>query len=170
MEKYYTVNELVSIFNISKATFYHQVKKNQDFFTKNSIKVKPEGRNSKPLTKYNQSVFDFLASIYAPSIEKIGGQEGPSPQRPPEAPETKEGETAGESIKNPPETKIDALEAEIKALKAQLEKAEEERAELIKQNGNLLLLLNQEKQEKQLLLPAPKKSIGERIRGLFKKH
>ena len=85
-----------------------------------------------------------------------------APETPPEAPQAAAREEAAAK-------EIDALKAEIDALKGQLEKAEGERAELIKQNGNLLLLLNQEKAEKQLLLPPSKKSIGERIKAIFRK-
>ena len=165
MEFPYTVNDLLSTFRISKTTFYNQVKKNPSFFNENSVRVREQDKKNKPSVKYNQSVFDFLASQYgteeAPALlenasaggtlletETAGGISSPSfksasaggtfteaPETPPEAPAIEEA-TAKE---------IDTLKAEIDALKRQLEQAEGERAELIKQNGNLLLLLNQEK-------------------------
>ena len=73
---------------------------------------------------------------------------------------------------------IDDKDIIITAIKADLERERAEKAilleqisELQRQNGNLLLLLNQEKQEKQALLPQPRqhKTIGERIKGLFQK-
>ena len=48
-------------------------------------------------------------------------------------------------------------------------KLETELKEMRENNGNLLWLLTQEKLEKQKLLPQPRKTIGERIKGLFHK-
>lgn len=185
MEFPYTVNDLLSTFRISKTTFYNQVKKNPSFFNENSVRVREQDKKNKPSVKYNQSVFDFFASQYGTEEahallenasvggtllenEFVGGTSSPSfkftsvggtPTEAPEAPAIEEA-TAKE---------IDTLKAEIDALKRQLEQAEGERAELIKQNGNLLLLLNQEKAEKQLLLPEPKKSLSSRLKSLFRK-
>ena len=179
----YSVNDITTNFNISKTTFYNQAKKNQEFFNKNSIKERPQGKNTKPIFKYNQSVYDFFASQYGGGegnevlenidlvedacVERLRKQSvSNAPETPPEAPETisegKEGETLTQE-------KINALQAKIEALEAKLEAAEAERRDLIAQNGNLLLLLNQLNQEKQALLPAPRKTIGERIKGLFRK-
>ena len=63
--------------------------------------------------------------------------------------------------------KIEELEAQVAELTEKLKVSEEERRELVKQNSLALLALQQEKQEKLLLLPAPKKTIAERIKGLF---
>ena len=192
MENFYSVSELITIFKISKETFYKVKGKNKQFFEDNSRKVREDGKNGKPIFKYSQSVFDFFASQYgteeaaallenasargtlletetargtSPSSFENASARGTSteaPETPPEAPQATAREEAAAK-------EIDALKAEIDALKGQLEKAEGERAELIKQNGNLLLLLNQEKAEKQLLLPPSKKSIGERIKAIFRK-
>lgn len=183
MDYPYTVNDIITKFHISKTTFYNQVKKNIDFFNTNSTKIKAVGEKNKPFTRYNQSVFDFFASQYGTEEAPVSSATGEASIVPPrleefsfttspEAPDQthtepqdrsqEEGE--GESLAKSAQAKIEALQAEIEALKAQLETAEGERAELIKQNGNLLLLLNQE-----LLLPAPKKSIGDRIKALFSK-
>ena len=67
------------------------------------------------------------------------------------------------------ENELNNLKIKYDELKTAFEKVESERQELLKQNGNLLLLLSQEKAEKQMLLPAPRKSIREKIRSLFKK-
>lgn len=189
MKDYYTVNELITTFKISKETFYKVKGKNKQLFTDNSIKVREEGKSGKPIFKYNQSVFDFLASQYGTEeataflenasaggtlleTETAGGISSPSFKS------ASAGGTLTEATETPPEApaieeatakEIDTLKAEIDALKRQLEQAEGERAELIKQNGNLLLLLNQEKAEKQLLLPKPKKSFSSRLKSLFRK-
>ena len=181
MEYPYTVNDITTKFNISKTTFYHQVKKNPDFFSANSTKIKGEGEKTKPFTKYNQAVFDFFASQYGTEeavssvpdavLKKILMEE----DRHGEGTSTEATETPSESFFSPADdvkpTQEDktALEAKIEALEAKLAEAEAERKELISQNSHLLLLLSQEKQEKQLLLPAPKKTIRERIKGLFSK-
>lgn len=182
MKEYYTVYDLITTFKISKETFYKVKGKNKQLFTENAIKVREEGKSGKPVFKYNQSVFDFLASQYgkgedeksAPLSKKILLEvDTTSPEahaqtqtRPIERPQEAE---EGESIDKSAQTKIEALQAEIKALKAQLEKAEKEKAEKENQLGIALLCLQQEKAEKQLLLPAPKKGIGARIKGLFGK-
>lgn len=178
MEMYYSVNDILENFNISKATFYNQAKKNKDFFTKNSIKVKPEGKNGKPLTKYNQSVFDFFASQYKQEGKGESEEEAPlltvevleasqSTQREPHG--AQQGQSIGESPENLLETKIKALEAEIEGLKAQLAEMKGERDKAQEQLGIALLCLQQEKAEKQLLLPAPNKGLFQKIKGLFHK-
>ena len=65
---------------------------------------------------------------------------------------------------------LERLKEKYAELQAELEKVEAERKQLLEQNGNLLLLLSQEKAEKQKLLPIPRKTIGERIRALFRKN
>ena len=68
------------------------------------------------------------------------------------------------------ESELAALQAQIDELKKKLSDSEEERKELLRQNGALLLMLQQEKQEKALLLPAPRKTIAEKLKGLFKQN
>lgn len=173
MEFPYTVNDLLSTFRISKTTFYNQVKKNPSFFNENSVRVREQDKKNKPSVKYNQSVFDFLASQYG-NGETVGTFETKAPLEayttsdalPPEMPQAT---AEGEGKETHYQEQINALQSQIEALKTQLEQAEGERAELIKQNGNLLLLLNQEKAEKQLLLPEPKKSFSSRLKSLFRK-
>lgn len=71
---------------------------------------------------------------------------------------------------------LEAERAKNQALQADFEKVEGERVELLRQNGlktdeinHLLLLLSQEKAEKQALLPPPRRSIGQTIKNIFKK-
>lgn len=181
MDYPYTVNDIITNFHISKTTFYNQVKKNIDFFNANSTKIKAIGEKNKPFTRYNQAVFDFFASQYGieeavsavpdADLKKILVEddrhgEGTSTEAPETPPESFF--SPADDVKPTQEDK-NALQAKIEALEAKLAEAEAERKELISQNSHLLLLLSQEKQEKQLLLPAPKKSIRERIKGLFHK-
>lgn len=64
---------------------------------------------------------------------------------------------------------LESIQRKYEELEAKLKEVEAERKQLLEQNGNLLLLLSQEKAEKQRLLPAPRKTIREKIRSLFKK-
>ena len=64
---------------------------------------------------------------------------------------------------------LEDLKGKYEALQADFARVDGERVDLLRQNGNLLLLLSQEKAEKQALLPPPRKTIGERIRSIFKR-
>lgn len=172
MEYPYQVDDLARLSNISKTTIYTFLGKNKDFAQKNSTKIKTAKTKTKPKTMYSQEVLDLLLAQYGQGNDNtiVSASAGGTPIKP-----------SSESQKHeetPPETKediegykstINALQTKIEALEAQIEVLGEERRELVKQNGNLLLLLSQEKQEKALLLPAPKKTIGERLKGIFSK-
>ena len=67
------------------------------------------------------------------------------------------------------EEQVEKKDKVIAELEQQLKDKEAERLHFITQNGQLMALLAAEKQEKQRLLPPPKQSLGERIRGLFGK-
>ena len=166
MEYKYTINDISATVKISKPSLYALIKKNSTFISDNSIR-----RQRK--IYYNQAVMDFFVSYYSPDTEK---------KIPDEIIDT---ETGGGIAKNPLEkasyreeeqqARIDALQVEIKALhaeidalKEQLTAKENERVELLRQNGALILTIQQQQQEKMLLLPAPKKSLGERVKGFFK--
>lgn len=72
-------------------------------------------------------------------------------------------------IKEALENKISELQEKCAKYETEIARLNSENQELIRQNSNILLLLSQEKQEKQALLPAPKISIAKRIRSLFNK-
>lgn len=167
----YDIEDLSRLAKVSKKTIYEYKKKNEALFTENSTKVKAEGK-TKPKTMYSQAVLDLLLAQYGQGNDgtivgaSAGGNATELPSEPQKREETPpEAAEAAEGYKST----INALQAKIEALEAQIEALGEERRELIKQNGNLLLLLSQEKQEKALLLPAPKKTIGERLKGIFSK-
>lgn len=170
MKNQYTINELATICKVSKQSIYNLIKKNKEFVNQNSK------RNQRTIY-YNQSVLDFLLDYYhlednAPSdkilYEKIGGGD--------HSPEAENSLVQTSSKDEPTESRITDYESQIATLKAEIDKLqqdlaakEEERKELLKQNGALILALSQEKQEKMLLLPAPKKPFGERVKSLFHK-
>lgn len=167
MEYKYTINDISATVKISKPSLYALIKKNSAFIKDNSIRKQRK-------IYYNQAVMDFFVSYYSPDTEK---------KIPDEVIDTETG--GGIAEKSPLESsykeeeqqaRIDALHAEIGTLHAeidtlrkQLDDKEEERKELLRQNGALILTISQLQTEKQLLLPAPKRSIGERVKGLFHK-
>ena len=163
----FTIDDLASKCQVTKQSIYNLISKDKDFIKQNSSK---QGRK----IKYNQAVLDKFLAYY----DKLEDEEATpeAPQQPTEAPtsvpEANPDETTTkptEATTGPLEAQIAALRQEVEELKKQLAAKEAERMELLKQNGALILTLQQEKQEKLLLLPAPKKTIGERIRGLFGK-
>lgn len=181
MEYPYDIQDLSNSCGISKASVYSFIKKNRDFFEDNSIRVRESATSTKPKVKYNQVAMNCLLSHYGKKDSKEAqAREVLSNDFSMEAREvasnSRENAPKNASEKEPDQIPIEALKAQISALEAKIEalekelaSKEEERKELLKQNGALLLLLSQEKQEKALFLPAPKKSIGERIKGFFQK-
>lgn len=168
----YDIQDLSRLSKISKATVYNFIKKNQDYIKDNSTKIKTDSTKTKPKTMYSQGVLDLLLAQYGQGNNDtinnavVGGTSTKLSSEPQKREETPpEAQEEGEGYKST----ISELETKIKALEAKIEALEEERREMVKQNGNLLLLLSQEKQEKALLLPAPKKTIGARLKELFSK-
>lgn len=183
MENQYTADQITGICKVSKASFYELKKKNKDFINKNSTRLHR-------IVYYNQAVLDFFLAYYQPDEKTESGKipvsdtdtdtdkkepvfsmsmtaEASQAENPPvEAPQTEE---PPEGQENPLQRKIDALEAELEALRKQLENTEAEKKELLRQNGEVLLLLQMEKQEKQLFLPAPRKTLMDRVKSLFHK-
>jgi len=167
MEYKYTINDISATVKISKPSLYALIKKNSAFIKDNSIRKQRK-------IYYNQAVMDFFVSYYSPDTEK---------KIPDEVIDTDTAEAQTENSlleasykEEEQQARIDTLHAEIEALHAeidtlrkQLDAKEEERKELLRQNGALILTISQLQQEKQLLLPAPKRSIGERVKGLFHK-
>lgn len=161
----YDVKTLCQRSNISQQTLYRLIKDNEEF--RELVETGRKKRGNSYL--YPEEVLQWLLEYYSVSSE------------PTETKDTQQEETpvkASESPSEPSETvdrekplldKINALEAEIRALEAKLEDKEQERKALFLQNNQLLYLLSQEKQEKQALLPAPKKPLLERIKGMFAK-
>ena len=175
----YTINDLSSKCEVSKQSIYNHIRNNQDFINKNSTRKQRK-------IYYNQAVMDFFLAYYdkapteKPDTEKSITGEVPKKETPNiENPITGEVPTRGEnsvSESSPAddrikalESNIDAKDAEIKRLNDLLAAKEEERKELLNQNGALILTIQQLQQEKMLLLPAPKKPLGERVKSLFHK-
>lgn len=169
MEYPYKLQDLSRLAKISNQTIYRIIKKNQDFFQDNSTKVKGK---TKPITLYSQAVLDLLLAQYGQGNDEtiVNASDGGTTTKLSSEPQKHE-ETPPEAAEAATEDKstIAALQTKIEALEAQIEALEAERRELVKQNGNILLLLSQEKAEKALLLPPPKKPLKERIKSIFHK-
>ena len=169
MNYQYTINDIAAEVKVSKQSLYTLIKKNQAFVNENSTRKQRK-------VYYNQAVMDFFVAYYsASSPDKAenprlniseGAETLPNGENPPFSASPADGPQKDQL--DALHAEIDALHAEIDTLRKQLEEKEEERKELIRQNGALILTLQQEKQEKQLFLPAPKKSIGDKIKGIFK--
>lgn len=169
----YTINDIAAKTNVSLQSCYGLIKKNREFVDNNSVR-----RHRK--IYYNQEVMNFFIDYYQP------GQPAEDIENPIVAEMPPEGQSPSANFpvlspdkpvenENQPETntdalkaKIDALQAEISVLKNELATKEEERKELFRQNSALLLIIQQEKAEKQLLLPAPKKSLSVRFKTFLK--
>lgn len=182
MENRYTITDISSICKVSKQSLYKFINKNKTFIDENSTRYHR-------IVYYNQTAMDFFISYYCPeqtqeitndyinqtTAERRGpeGEKITAETRAPEGGENPSVEAPQED--KPPEDlnalqrKIDALEAELKSLRKQLDASEAEKKELLRQNGEVLLLLQMEKQEKQLFLPAPRKTLTDKVKSLFHK-
>lgn len=170
----HTVKEMCDICHITSRTFYRAVKQNADF-----RKMVEETKAETPKgSTYGESVLEWLKKKYLPDADE---QETPTmPVEPPSSPA--EPSDLVECINSPSETR-GALEREIDGFTAKVEKLElenaflreqvaalkEDKKVLNEQFSNTLLLFTQEKQEKQLLLPAPKKPLMERMKDWMQK-
>lgn len=182
MEYKYLITDIQAKTKVSITSLTAFKKKHQEFFNQNSTRIQRK-------IYYNQAAMDFFLAYYHPDreaeSEKISvpdmdtdtDKKGPdsvkelpaevqaekSPVEPPQADEPPEAQLTAL------QRKIDALEAEREVLRKKLDATEAERLELLRQNGALILTLQQAQQEKMLLLPAPKKNLTEKIKSLFHK-
>ena len=143
-----SVKQLCEKANISQQTFYRLIRDSKEF----SALVEQNRQRKSNGYRYDTPVLKWLLSYY----ERENASEPPA-----EAPDT--------SSTSALEAERDALRVELEALLARFDAVEAERKELLAQNGRLLLLLSQEKQEKQALLPPPRVPLVERIKAIFKK-
>lgn len=156
----YTIKDISSKVKKSEQSLYTLIKKNQDFIKQNSHK---EGR----FVRYNQAVMDWFIDYY-------GAKQEEQQQEPQEAAQGGRQEASSTPAEDLPvellKAKIEALEAENAALRERLNDSEEERKELRQQVGMALSALQQEKQEKMLFLPSPRKTFAEKVKNIFSKH
>ena len=167
----YSMKDLSSIIKRTPQSIHSLIKNNQELSSIVKQHTEKKGRN----VFYDEAVLEWLRAYYG--IEAAAEE----PQEP------ASGETlnptandVGAGVGEPEEEPIpeptapddrDAIiarqEEQITFLKAQVIELTNDKAYLREENARLLLLLQEEKAEKRLLLPAPRKPIGERIRALF---
>lgn len=155
MEGYYTIAQIASKVKRSKQAIYKLLSNNKDLesiLPENTILV---GRGK----QYSKFILDWIKDYYS-QIEDTSNEK-----------EAEEESTEATPKLDPVEVAL--LKQEIENLKEKLAIAEKlvedskaEKQELYQQNGALLLLLAQEKKEKQLFLEAPKEKTGF-FSGLF---
>ena len=164
MENRYTINQLATTCKVSTQSIYKLLSKNQPTVKQFSTK---QGRK----IYYGQEVLDLLLEHYG-----LHQEEGQTEDTSANAPKTLSNGLAAEVEDNSTQSEIATLKAQIESQKTQIEELtkqlaekDAERKQLLEQNGQVLLLLSQERQERIKLLPAPKKSFGERLKGFFGK-
>ena len=183
MEYKYLITDIQEKAKVSITSLIAFKKKHQEFFNNNSTRIQRK-------LYYNQAAMDFFLSYYQPDLkaenEKIPVSDIDTDTDKKEPDFSVNTQRAEERRENPPleapqtdeppegqlnalQRKIDALEAELASLHKQLDASEEEKKELLRQNGEVLLILQMEKAEKKLFLPAPKKTLMERMKSLFHK-
>ena len=184
----YTIKDIAEACGVSKQAVYKLIDKHSQLVDTSTVK---RGRK----VFYSQPLFDFCLTHYRGELSTSEGVKSLEKPRIDAAEAGAAGlnnqpYVSTECVNRQPSTasevdrltsEVDRLTAEVDKLKKKnkrlkatvkelenlLEQSEAERAELIKQNSIALLALSQEKQEKIRLLPPPRKSLGEKVKGLF---
>lgn len=117
---------------------------------------------------YDEAVLERLKQMVRVSNGEVAEDQETDKEKNPNttAPADAEAEARVQAIN----AELEECKKELSEIRTALEQSEIERKQLLEQNGYLLMLLAQEKAEKQKLLPMPRKTIGERIKDLFKPH
>lgn len=166
MDYPFTIKDISSRVKKTEQSLYALIKKNQVFIKQNS---KKEGR----FTKYNQAVMDWFIDYYGAAQDDGSQQESSQQETTAETAQEGRQEASSKQMEDSScqllQAKIEALETENAALRERLAASEEERKELRQQVGMALAALQQEKQEKMLLLPSPRKTFAEKVKSIFSK-
>lgn len=160
MDYPFTIKDISSRVKKTEQSLYSLIKKNQAFIKQNSHK---QGR----FIKYNQDAMNWFINYYGAAQDEERHETPPETalNGPQQAAEAKIEDLSIQLL----QTKIEALQTENAALRERLTASEEERKELHSQLGMALSALQQEKQEKMLLLPPPRKTIAEKIKEIFQR-
>ena len=160
--KQYTIEELSSIFQLTKQSIYNFLKKDPAFLKEHSTRKQRK-------MYYDAAIFERLRENYG------SGEQDPTPQEAHKAEETPAAAAAEPADTSPLLEQIAALQAEIEALRIILEDKnariaflEDREKELIHQNGLVLYMLKDEREERARLLPPEpekKKGLWQRIIG-----
>lgn len=169
----YPIKSLASKCGVSEQSIRNLLKNNSELSQLSQANTSKSGR----FINYGQPVLDWLLNYYKvdfqqPPTENDAGagivepaeQENPQPT-PPQIVlnSTERDELIRLRVEN------EALTAAIEGLKRDLNRERAEKSDLNDKLGMTLLALRDEQAEKKLYLPAPKKSLGQRIKDLFSK-
>ena len=174
----YSMKQLQTITGKPPQTINRLMRRNESL-----IELLPEHRQklNNGQVFYDDVILDWLKSYFQLDTEnsqavenEVGG--GDTEKQTPDNPKTSPPPSTNDALIDELRRQVDELEEQVEKkdnviadLEQQLKDKEAERLHFITQNGQLMALLAAEKQEKQRLLPPPKQSLGERIRGLFGK-
>ena len=167
MEYPYSIKDISIRVKKTEQALYCLMKRNQDFIKQNSRR---EGR----FVKYNQTALDWFVEYYGAAQDESSQQEQESSQQETTTETTTETAQEGrqEAAEVPVEdlsaavlrVKLEALERENADLRERLLAVDAERKELLKiVQGTAIASV----QKEQLLLPPPRRTIGEKIKGWF---
>ena len=163
MDERYSVRDIAVKCGVSVQSIYKLIKSNDEL----SALCAASAGKSKGSVFYGVDVLEWVMNYY--QMTPAAAQETPVADN-------------EDDISQDVKTLLEAKEAELEALRAELSEAQEKivrldaerqaaierESELIKQNGNILLLLGQAQNEIKLL-SAPKQSIFQRIKQHFTK-
>lgn len=164
MEHRYTMHEITAKVNRSEQAIYRLMKSNNELkaiISEHSYKV--GGRR----TLYGSTVLDWLKEYY--NVVQASSE---APDAPPDVEQAEvdpEDNAQHEAEIAALRAEIAALQRDVESLRSDLALKEQERQALFVSNGQLLLLLSQEKQEKQALLPKPRQPFTNKLIALFKR-
>lgn len=167
----FSMDDLSTKLNISKQSLYKLINNNQEL----STLIKEHSTRQKRKIFYDDVVFEWLCQHYGLSLS-VKLKKGVSN-------EVVEGvfQEENETIPDDTAARIAELEAQVEALEARLKVSEDERQRLREENGALLLTVSQmsntisqmsntafqQFQASVKMLPAPRKSLFERIKDVF---
>ena len=162
-KRFYTIKELSKEVNRTPQTIYNHMRENLVFFQEH------RQERSKGGYVYDEEVLKLLKNRFL--IESAVGLDE-NKQEASEIPELSAPSPDVEQMR----MELEEIKSKFQALQADFEKVERERVELLRQNGlktdeinHLLLLLSQEKAEKQALLPPPRRKFADRLKQIFQR-
>lgn len=156
MVEWYSIKDISSRVKRTPQSLYNLIKQNKAFVDANS---KKEGRK----VLYNQAVMDWFVDYYGTSQDDGSHQETP-PETAQEDRQEPSGVPDEEMTVAVLRVKLEALERENADLRERLLSVDAERKELLKiVQGTAIASV----QKEQLLLPPPRRTIGEKIKGWF---
>lgn len=152
----HTIQSICVEAGITPPTFYRLRKENPDF---DQIARNGSEKHGKKIL-YSDAVVDWLkhrhiteASEAADASETNAAEGRQQPEQQPDVDAVAEVETLRQQLADLRET-LEAVQRDRDAWRDQLQNANAEKGELLKTQAHLLLLLSQEKAEKERLLPA----------------